>query len=135
VRFSELLHFHNHQNKHVFGYFQYYDLINKRIKCAKILFLPHYARHRITRFHELSYICLTFLLSDISTSSTFISNDVHILIGYEIADKNSSPDNLEEGLMSSSIPFKVQLTAKVIFCLRIILLHTMKLFSSSTFAS
>jgi len=26
VRFSELLHFHNHQNKHVLGHFQYYDL-------------------------------------------------------------------------------------------------------------
>ncbi len=32
--------FHSHQNKHVLGHFQYYDLLNKRIKCTKILFLP-----------------------------------------------------------------------------------------------
>ena len=29
--------------KHVLGTFQFYDLLNERIKCTKILFLPHCA--------------------------------------------------------------------------------------------
>ena len=41
VRYSELLNFHYHQNQHVLGHFQYYDLLYKTIKCTKILFLSH----------------------------------------------------------------------------------------------
>jgi len=35
VRFSEIFHFHDHQNKHGLGQFQYYMnvLNNNRIKC------------------------------------------------------------------------------------------------------
>jgi len=44
MRICALFRVHNHQYKRVLGHFQYYEFINKRIKCTKILFLSHCAR-------------------------------------------------------------------------------------------
>ncbi len=38
---SEIFNFHNNQNKHSLIQFEYYDLINKKIKCTQTQFIPY----------------------------------------------------------------------------------------------